>query len=93
MKEPEATPVPAVPPNASDHEWITPAQAAERNGVKRRTIQKWMDDGHIQRFRAANGYHIRLNAAEVESFAAFRAQKYGRKVTEVDPAAVDQLSG
>lgn len=92
MSEPEAA-VPTVPANAPDHEWITPAQAAERNGVKRRTIQKWMDDGHIQRFRAPNGYHIRLNALEVASFAAHRRERYGPKVTEVDPAAVDQLSG
>ena len=80
----------------TEHEWITIKEAALRAGVSVAAVRRWIRLGQITAFRAENGYHIRLNKAEVVSFAAWRRTQRGPRVTEVDPAAVpaeDRASG
>ena len=71
----------------ADAEWVTIEEAAELCGVKRRTVNQWLRLEKITKFRADNGYHVRLNKAEVQSFNHARQQKYGMRVSDVAPGA------
>lgn len=71
--------VPGIDPADAD-KYVTMDQAAELCGVKRRTVDQWLRDGKLTKFRAHNGYHVRINKLELQSFNYARNQKNGPRV-------------
>jgi excisionase family DNA binding protein len=48
--------------------WLTKAQAAELAGVKPRTIDRWIKDGRLTKYKAGpNSRRVFLNATEIKA--------------------------
>lgn len=58
---------PALPP--PEHR-LSVAEAAIEAHVHRRTIEKWLTNGTITRYRLPNGYHVCVDRREVLAYAA-----------------------
>lgn len=55
---------------------ITVAEAASRAGVVPRTVRSWLTKGYLTRHRAPDGYHVRVDTAELGAFLDDRALRY-----------------
>jgi excisionase family DNA binding protein len=56
----------------ADREYVTVAEAVRMLNVVRRTIDNWLNTGKITRYRAPNGYGVRIDKQELLEYNAFR---------------------
>lgn len=76
-------PVGSAEPKLPDPErsYVTITKACELGNVARRTVMGWFERGHLQRFKAPNGYSVLIDEMELKSFL------YSRR--KGDPLVID----
>lgn len=66
-----------------DREYVSVIEAMALINVARRTIHNWMDEGKIQRYLAPNGWHVRIDKADLLLYNAHRIKR-GIVINEED---------
>jgi excisionase family DNA binding protein len=65
-------------------EYVTKSQAADLAKVSVRSITEWLKAGKITKHKAENGFHVRIDKAELLAFDAWRRGIAANQLTMPD---------